>query len=207
VDYLYVHSLHPDTFTTTEEMLRRPDLKLINAVWEQYIPAIREAGIEVDSQVYMMGFSSPGMFAHRFTLLHPERVKAVWLGGEAPAPLPVPELEGHSLNYPLGTADFEALTGSQFDFVTYSSIPHFICVGENDTNPQNDTTTYTDIFTRSQGDFIRLNFGSTNPERIRFYYDFLASMGMSAEFHLYENVGHEITEQMMIDAFEFLITH
>ncbi|MBC8493063.1 MAG: hypothetical protein H8D43_04685 [Chloroflexi bacterium] len=205
VERLYVHSLHPGTFTTIAEMLRRPDLKLIDAVWNQYIPLLREAGLNVDERVLMMGYSSAGMFAHRFTMLHPDRVKAVWLGGEAPAPLPVTELDGRPLNYPLGVHDIQALTGEPFDLETYRTIPHFVCVGENDVNPENDTTTYTDVFTEAHRRFIRSHFGSTNPERIRFFYECLVSIGVPAEFHLYEGTGHTITDQMLHDAFNFLM--
>ena len=204
VNRLYVHSLHPGTFTTDEEMLRRPDLKLIDAVWNQYILLMREAGLDVEERVFMMGFSSVGMFAHRFTMLHPAQVKAVWLGGEAPAPLPASELSGHPLDYPLGMRNIKELTGRPFDFETYRRIPHFICVGEEDVNPRNDVTTYTDIFTDEQRIFIRSRFGSTNPERIRFFYEYLVSVGVPAQFHLYQGIGHKITDQMMRDAFNFL---
>jgi hypothetical protein len=205
VESLYVHSLHLGTFTTREKMLNRPDLKLINAVWNQYIPSLREAGFNVDERVLMMGFSSAGMFAHRFTMLHPDKVKAVWLGSHGPAPLPATELDGQTLNYPLGMNNIQKLTGGPFDFKAYSKIPHFICVGENDVNPQNDTTTYTDVFTEEQGQFIRSHFGSSNPERIRFFYEYLASMGVPAQFLLYEGIGHTITDQILHDAFNFLM--
>lgn len=204
VERLYVHSLHPGTFTTTEEMLRRPDLKLVDAVWSQYIPLMRTAGLAVNERILLLGFSSPGMFAHRFAMLHPDRVGAVWLGGEGPAPLPAAELHGNPLDYPLGIRNLEALTGQAFDIDTYRTIPHFVCVGENDVVPQNDTTTFTDIFTEEQRLFIRAHFGSTNPDRIRFFYDYLISIGVPAEFRLYEGVGHQITVQMMHDAFDFL---
>jgi len=205
VGRLYVHSLHPGTFTTEEEMLRRPDLKLIDAVWGRYFSLIREAGLVVDERVFMMGFSSPGMFSHRFAMLHPDRVKAVWVGGEAPAPLPADELDGQPLYYPVGMRNTQELTGMPFDAETYRTIPHFVCVGENDVNPNNDTTTATDIFTEEQRLFIRSRFGATNPERIRFFYEYLVSVGVPATFRLYENVGHEITTQMMHDAFRFLV--
>ena len=205
VGRLYVHSLHPGTFTTEEEMLRRPDLKLIDAVWGRYFSLIREAGLVVDERVFMMGFSSPGMFSHRFAMLHPDRVKAVWVGGEAPAPLPADELDGQPLYYPVGMRNIQELTGMPFDAETYRTIPHFVCVGENDVNPNNDTTTATDIFTEEQRLFIRSHFGATNPERIQFFYEYLVSVGVPATFRLYENVGHEITTQMMHDAFRFLV--
>jgi len=201
---LYVHSLHTGTFTTTDEMLRRPDLKLIDAVWNQYIPLIQTAGLTVNERVLMLGYSSPGMFAHRFTMLHPSRVKAVWLGGEAPAPLPAEELYGYPLDYPLGIRNLEALTGDSFDFETYRMIPHFICVGENDVKPENDTTTGTSIFTEEQRLFIRSHFGRTNPQRIEFFYEYLVSAGVPAEFRLYRGVGHQLLSYMLHDAFDFL---
>lgn len=201
---LYVHSLHPGTFTTTDEMIRRPDLKLIDAVWNQYIPLMQTAGLSVSDRVLMLGFSSVGTFAHRFTMLHPDRVGAVWLGGESPAPLPAAELYGHPLDYPLGIRNLEALTGKPFDLETYKTIPHFVCVGENDVEPENDSTTGTDIFTEEQRLFIRSHFGPTNPERTRFFYEYLVSVGVPAEFQLYEGIGHQPTSQMMDDAFSFL---
>jgi len=206
VNHLDVHSLHPGTFTTTSEMLSRPDLKIIDAVWNQYIPEIRETGINVSEKIFMMGFSSPGMFTHRFAMFHPERLKAIWICGEAAAPIPAEIMSGTPLNYPLGTRNFEDLSGTPFDFDEYKSIPHFICVGENDTNPNNDTTTYTDIFSGAQGTFIRSNFGETNPDRIRYYYEFLVSVGVQAQFKLYRGTGHQITEGMKNEAFEFLVS-
>jgi len=201
---LYVHALHRGTFTTTEEMLRRPDLKLIDAVWNQYIPLIQTAGLTVSERVLMLGFSNAGMFSHKFTMLHPERVQAVWLGGEAPAPLPAAELYGYPLDYPLGTRNLEALTGKPFDFETYKTIPHFICVGENDVKLENDTTAGIGIFTEEQLLFIRSHFGRTNPERIEFFYEYLVSVGVPAEFRLYRGIGHELPTYMLHDAFSFL---
>jgi len=206
VNHLYVHSLHPGTFTTTSELLGRPDLKLIDAVWNQYIPELQETGLNVSEKIFMMGFSSPGMFTHRFAMFHPERLKAIWICGEAAAPLPADIMNGTPLNYPLGTRNLEDLSGSPFDFDAFKLIPHFICVGENDTKPNNDTTTYTDIFSGAQALFIRSNFGETNPDRIRYYFEYLVSVGVQAKFKQYSGIGHQITEEMMNEAFEFLVS-
>lgn len=201
---LHVGELHRHTFTTDEEMLRRPDLKLIDAVWDQYIPSLRNTGLRVDERVLMMGYSSPGAFAHRFSMLHPKRVKAVWLGGEAPAPLPIAELDGRPLNYPLGVADLQTLTGEPFDLETYRTIPHFVCVGENDVKPENDPTIDTDVFSKAHRQFIHSHFGSTKPEQIRFFYEQLVAVGVPAEFRLYEGMEHTITDPVLPEAFDFL---
>jgi len=203
VERLYVHTLNPGTFTTHEEMLSRPDLKLIDAVWNQYLPSIREAGFSVSERVFMMGFSSPGMFTHRFAMIHPELIKAIWICGEAAAPLPVEEFEGTLLNYPLGVRKLEELSGKPFDFDEYKKIPQYICVGENDTKKNNDTTSFSDIFASNQRKYIRSRFGDTNPERIRFYAEFVESLGVPVIFKLYKGLGHKRTPQMMNDAFNF----
>ena len=201
------HALPLETFTTTEELFRRTDLKLIDAVWNQFIPTLRKAEFIIDERVFMFGFSSPGMFTHRFAMLHPERIKAIWLGAEAPAPLPVAEFKGRVLEYPLGISNLEALTGKPFDWNTFRQIPHMIVVGENDTVANNDTTASTDIFTEGQRQFIRANFGDTNPKRIQFYNDFLISVGIKSQFKLYSGVGHQIPAQMLRDAFSFLVAN
>jgi len=154
----------------------------------------------------MMGFSNSGMFAHRFTMIHPERVKAVWLGGEAAAPLPAEELYGTPLDYPLGMRNIEDLAGKTFDFETYIKIPHFVIVGENDTVSINDTAN-PEIFKDEGALFIREYFGPTNPERIKFFYEFLVSVGVPAEFKMYEGIGHELPDYLFEDAFDFFIMH
>lgn len=204
VHYLYVHVLHPGTFNpSTGDFLRRPDLKLIDAVWNQYRPQIQSAGLKVDERVNMMGFSSPGMFTHRFAMIHPERIKAIWICGEEPAPIPAEELNGIKLNYPLGTNDFESLMGTPFDFEEYQKIPHLICVGEND---HGDVTKHTDIWTYSQALFILSNFGETHPDQIQSYYDYLVSVNVQAEFIEYKGIGHQTTDYMLKDAFDFFVS-
>ncbi len=204
VNEIYVHSLHPDTFTTTDDFLYRPDLKLIDAVWNQYIPFLEDFGCRVSHKVLMMGYSSPGMFTHRFAMFHPDLVKAVWLGGEAPAPVCAGEMHGTKLEYPVGTYNWESLVGEPFQHNTYIGIPHLVTVGGNDTNANNDTTTYTDIFTESQRLFIRSHFGDTNPERIKFYADHLSATNVPTTFRQYDGVGHNLTDEMLEDAFKFL---
>lgn len=203
---LYVHVLPLGTFTTGEEMLSRPDLKLVDAVWNQYLPRIRETGLVVGERVFMLGFSSPGFFTHRFAMLHPEKVQAAWLCGDAAAPLPANELDGIALNYPLGVNNLEALTGDAFDFESYREIPHFVCVGEHDDNPMYDPSG-TEDFLSWQSQFIRSRFGETNPERTQFFYEYLASVGVPAEIKVYEGLGHELQPEMLQDAFCFLMAN
>jgi len=59
--------------------LLRIDLQLI-AMIEDARERLLPMGMHTDVKVFMWGFSATGMFVNRFTLLHPERVKAVASG-------------------------------------------------------------------------------------------------------------------------------
>jgi predicted esterase len=202
VEELYVHTMPVGTFTTSNEFLKRPDLKLIEAIWNQYIPSLQQAGFNVQNKVFMMGFSSPGTFTFRFSILHPELISAAWLGSSSFAPLPTAEIFGQPADYPFGIRNLEQLSGSPFNLDDYKKISFLIVTGEND-NKENNVT----ISWYSNKEFIKKNMGETEPERIKFFYDYLVSIGVPAEFHLYPKIAHEITEEMMKDAFDFLVTH
>lgn len=202
VNELYVHTMPAGTFTTSNEFLKRPDLKLIEAIWNQYIPSLQQARFDVHNKIFMLGFSSPGAFTLRFSILHPELINATWIGSPSFAPLPTDQISGQPLDYPLGIRNIEELTGSPFNLDEYKKIPMSVVIGEKDNNENNVT-----IFWYSNKNFIKKNMGETEPERVKFFFDYLVSIGVPAEFHLYPNSGHKITDEMMKDAFEFLTSH
>ena len=91
-------------------------------------------GKTVNSKVFLNGYSSSGVFAQRFALLHPELVSHACIGGAIGSmPLPIDEYSGCALGYPLGTADYEKLTGRKFDLEAYKSIKftYYVAEGEN----------------------------------------------------------------------------
>lgn len=204
---LYINSLHLGTFTTSIEFHRRPDLKFSDAVWNQYLPSLRGAGLDVDERVLLFGFSVPATFSYRFAIMNPEKVRAMWLGAFTPAPLPVAELNGQPLDYPLGIRDLETLAGKPFDLETFKKIPNMIVVGENDTRRENDPLAFNDIFTEPEKVFVRENLGDTNPKRMKALHQFLVSVGVNSQFKQYPGLAHETTPEMKHEAFRFLLAH
>lgn len=92
-------------------------------------------GKKVGEQVILNGYSSSGVFAQRFALLHPELVKAACIGGAIGSmPLPITEYKGKEIGYPLGIADYERLTGKKFDIESYKKINfhYYVAEGENE---------------------------------------------------------------------------
>lgn len=68
--------------------------------------------INVSDKIFLNGYSSSGVFAQRFSLLHPELIETACIGG-ASGSIPIPT---EKLGYPLGIKDYETLFGKIFDF-------------------------------------------------------------------------------------------
>ena len=69
---IYTHALDRDTLTTERVDLKRIDLQLI-AMIDFARAGLGKQGFQVDEKILIQGFSASGMFANRFTILHPER--------------------------------------------------------------------------------------------------------------------------------------
>ncbi len=128
---LYTHALDRDTLLVREGELRRLDLQLIAMIEA----AQRALGGAVDERVLLFGFSASGMFANRFTLLHPERVLAAAVGSPGGWPMaPASARAPQPLRYPLGASDLRELTGSPLDLERLRRVQFFFFLGSNDTN-------------------------------------------------------------------------
>ncbi len=88
-----------------------------------------EIGLTVREKIFLNGYSSSGVFAQRFSLLHPDIVDTVCIGG-ASGSIPIPT---EKLAYPLGIANYESLTGREFDLESYSKIKFRYYVSEFET--------------------------------------------------------------------------
>jgi len=112
---VYTHALDRDVLMTTRPSIGRLDLQLL-AMIDDARATLEGQGIRTDARVLMQGFSASGMFANRFTALHPDRVKAVAAGSPGGWPIVPTSLVGSdTLRYPAGVSDFEQLTGRRFD--------------------------------------------------------------------------------------------
>lgn len=89
---------------------------------------LRGMNINVPDKVIMNGYSEGSKGTSHFALLHPEVLKAVIVGGTAGLmPVPLKELEGYKLNFPVGINDIP-----DFDYDTYKQIKFFYYMGVDD---------------------------------------------------------------------------
>lgn len=123
VNLMNTQALDRATLSTGIVDLKRLDLQLI-AMIDDAIERSSLKGITLERKVLMTGFSASGMFASRFTLLHPERVQAAAIGSPGGWPMaPTGEWNGVKLPYPVGVSDLKELVGKEFDIESLRSVP------------------------------------------------------------------------------------
>jgi len=126
----YTHALGRAALLSDVPEYNRLDLQLISMI-DHCKSNLKTDGIDIEDKILMFGFSASGDFVDRFTLLHPEMVKALAYGGSDNV-VPLPEYNGVPLPYPLGTYDYSDITGRTFDAEAYKSIQRFIFKGSED---------------------------------------------------------------------------
>ena len=160
--HFYPTHLDPDTFTTNNSPLSRVDLQVLEMVADAS-SRLEDDGYNIASTIHVDGFSSDGTFANRFTMLHPERVNAVSIGGVHALTLPKTELdddvpvvgdpkwdqlsypvgtEEKELPYPIGVANLEELTGSGLNREAWLNTPQYIYIGDEDDPAPGDGIDY-----------------------------------------------------------------
>lgn len=138
----YTHALSRAVMVSKDKNFKRLDLQVLNIIKDAR-KQLKKRGIKTEEKVLVTGFSAAGVFAWRWTMLHPEYVLATVTGGALYHMLPVEELNGEKLIYPVGVGDFEELTGKKFNKKAWSKIPILSTNGEKD---DNDTFVYKECF-------------------------------------------------------------
>ena len=133
----YFPLLDSDVLKIDLDKYKRIDLQLIAMIDDARERLFKENNQNINEKVIMVGFSSSSLFSARFTFLHPERV-SVAVGGGIGGLLPVPadKINGIDAIYPIGTYDFENITGTKFNLEEYKKTPQFYYQGTKDkSNP------------------------------------------------------------------------
>jgi hypothetical protein len=198
---VYTHSLDRDTILISEGPLRRLDLQLLSMIADAR-PRLAEIGHPVEPRFLLNGFSASGLFANRFTFMHPHAVVGVGYGGlNGFITLPVADLKSHLLNYPVGIADLEKITDYSFDREAYQAIPQFAYMGADDTN---DAVLHDDAYTEEERALIFEVVGrKMMPDRWEAVQAVYESEKISVRFKTYEGIGHGTNGKINTEVAEF----
>ena len=187
---MYTQALDRDTMLSNKPKLVRIDLQLV-AMIQDAQSRLGARGITTDSRVFMWGYSASGTFTNRFSILHPEIIKAASLGGCSSPTVPSAEWKGRRLRYPVGIADLPELTGQPFNAQAFRSVPIQIFRGDEDTN---DEVAYADGYDREDASLIYELFGGPPPflryPKIEGLY---AAMNSYCRFVIEPGIGHDAT--------------
>lgn len=179
------------------ESLRRVDRQMVQMIQDGK-RRLAGAGYSVAPTIHMTGFSASAQFCSRFAFLHPSLVNTITIGGSGAFPLPKSSHNGVELPYPLGTADYEALTGREFDRDRWSEITQYIYVGREDQPTIDEEGHYSisDVYEDRAFDVFGLNRVTERIPTTRAAYE---AAGADATFRIYDGAGHEITDEMAED--------
>jgi hypothetical protein len=188
LDSVYTHSLDRDTILISDGPLTRLDLQLLAMVTDGR-ERLAALGHPVNQKILLNGFSASGLFANRFTFLHPEAVAAAAYGGvNAFIMLPVAELDSQPLDFPLGLADFAKITGHPFDRTAYEAVPQFAYMGEKD---ENDAVVHHDAYSDEDRTLIFKLLGRTMmPDRWKAVEAVYQKQHLPVQFKTYAGIGH-----------------
>jgi len=199
--HIYAHMLDRDVMLIKDGPMRRLDLQLI-AMIDDARARLRTYGFRVDEKVLMTGFSASGTFSNRFTLLHPERVRAVASGGlNGLLMVPSESIGSTKLPYPLGLADLRTIANQRFDERAWRAVPQFIYMGALD---DNDALKYDDGYDDAERAIVYGTLGEAmQPDRWQRVQAIYKEAGANATFRTYEKVGHWTDQTINSELTEF----
>jgi len=198
---IYTHALDRDVMSQKNNQMERIDLQLLE-MFKDAKERLKELDINTNEQILITGFSASGTFANRFTLLHPNKVRAVAAGGlNGLLALPIDSIENKKLNYPLGTNNFKDLLNQEFQKKTFLNTPQFYFMGGLD---ENDAIPFSDAFDPDERGLIYELLGKEMlPTRWKTCQDIYKNEGVNAIIKSYENMGHEHPDKVKQEIVEF----
>ncbi len=199
---MYTHALDRDIMLERTILLNRIDLQLLEMINDAR-NILLSMDIIVDPKFFMNGFSASATFTNRFSYIHPDKIKALAIGGfNGKLMLPQNEINNIKLDYPIGTNDFKKITGDNFNIEAFRKIPQFIYMGKSD---ENDAVQFDDAYNDNERKIINDNIGSNVQVRYLECQKIYLKNNFYATFKTYENVGHWTTSAVNLDVIKFFL--
>jgi hypothetical protein len=198
---IYTHAYDKDAAHIDAGPMIRLDLQLI-AMCAHARGVLQEYSISTAERILINGFSASGTFANRFTAIHPEKVAGMACGGiNGIVILPVNELNGKSLPYPIGISDLKQVFGRKFDLKAYRVVPQFIYMGAQD---DNDAVVYDDAYGEDERALVFKQLSQTMlPDRFSGCEKIYKENKVNAKFKTYPNIGHSTDRLIFMEVYAF----
>ena len=186
-------SLDTEVMKIEDGRYARIDRQVVNMV-DDARERLADRGYDIPEEFMLNGFSQSGNFANNLALLQPDRIASVTAGGlNGLAILPRDKARGETINFQIGTADYEDLTGKPFDKETWREIPQLGYIGANERIPFDDTIPYSDVWgDRAQAQRAVDVYGFDMQRERMVYSDVVYNEeGAKTRLEVYDNYGHD----------------
>lgn len=197
----YFQQLSKECFELDENNpLFRIDMQIKNIIENAKNIIFEKKQVTINDKIFLNGYSSSGVFAQRFALLHPEIIHTLCVGG-ASGSIPMPDI---NLKYPLGIADYNQITGKNFDFENYQQIVQRYYIGsledksksmnryDEDGNyaPMHDMSYFNRSVPNTTGYNQRITYGKNLFERSEKQISILSKLGLNISQEIFEGRTH-----------------
>lgn len=203
----YYQQLSRDSLVGKAES-ERIDIQCLECIESAKKQVEKITGKSIADKIFLSGYSSSGVFAQRFALIHPEIVSKCCVGGSVGS-IPIPENE---LVYPCGIKDYKELFGKEFEANSYKQIDFAYYVGEHEASrpgnwdidgnvikkdehtqaeaPMHDMSYHPRSIDRKLGIMQREKYGKTLPERFENAIDYYNKNGYNFKSKIFRDVAH-----------------
>ena len=146
--------------------------------------------------MFLSGYSATGTFTDRFAALQPNKVKAYAFGGTLDDMiLPLDKYRSKNLIFPIGTYDYEDITGRPFSINDHNSMARLIYMGKDDNNNTVDYG-YLDCYSNEEREIIISLWGLPILPRAQALIELYGLSSGIGIFILDKDTGHGMSRDM-----------
>ncbi len=198
---LHGRQLNREVFKLEQGPFARLDRQVLAMLKDARLQ-LKKRGIRTEKKYLLSGFSTPGVFAWNWAMLHPTKVLAVVVGGHQNPALPLEKINGIDLIFPVGVYDFKQYTGKKFNQKEWRKIPILLVSGGDD---YNDPLPYDHVYGDVERAVFKQLYGDVNLQELwQKFGQFLTPYAPNVLIHTYPHLGHEAIWE---DQIEFLKKH
>lgn len=197
----HTHQLNRAVFTLQEGPFAHLDKQVLSMLQDAR-KQLLHLDIRTEKKFLVAGFSTPGVFAWNWTMLHPRHVLAAVVGGHQYPMLPLKTDGTTNLIYPIGIYDVKSYTAKEVDLKAWQQVPILLVSGGQD---YNDPLPYASVYSDEERAVFEQIYGVGNLQQIwNRVQKKLTPHAPNVQIHTYPNLGHET---IWADEITFLKTH
>lgn len=174
------------------------------AMFDHAVEYLNKYGHNVDTdKMFMCGYSATGTFNDRFTILHPEKVKALVSGATLDnMVVPLKNYKGENLIFPIGIYDYSEISGKDYDIKKHNEVAKLFYMGKDDNNNLVEYG-YLDCYSDVEREIIIKLWGYDTLPRAQALTKLYGESGGKGVFILDKDIKHAASKSMIDYVVEF----